>query len=60
MALKLVQFLKTAQTQLILPPERESIWKITQLMVPNINGTMRLKIKTRNHPRHGIQCVIEY
>ena len=26
----------------------------------NINGTMRHKIKTRHHPRHGTQCVIEY
>ena len=27
-------------------------------MVPNIDGTMGLKIKTRKHPRHGTQCVI--
>ena len=36
------------------------IWKITQHMVPNIDGTMGYKIKTRNHPRHGTQCVIQY
>ena len=29
-------------------------------MVPNIDGTMRHKIKTRKHPRHGTQCVIQY
>ena len=28
-------------------------------MVPNINGTMGHKIKTRKHPRHGTQCVIQ-
>ena len=27
-------------------------------MVPNIDGTMGHKIKTRKHPRHGTQCVI--
>ena len=26
----------------------------------NIDGTMRHKIKTRKHPRHGTQCVIQY
>ena len=36
------------------------IWKTTQHMVPNIDGTMGHKIKTRKHPRHGIQCVIQY
>ena len=36
------------------------IWKITQHMVPNIDGTMGHKIKTRKHPRHGTQCVIQY
>ena len=36
------------------------IWKITQHMVPNIDGTMGRKIKTRKHPRHGTQCVILY
>ena len=38
------------------------IWKITQHMVPNIDGvlTMGRKIKTRKHPRHGTQCVIQY
>ena len=36
------------------------IWKTTQLMVPNIDGTMGHKIKTRKHPRHGTQCVIQY
>ena len=35
------------------------IWKITQHMVPNIDGTMGHKIKTRKHPRHGTQCVIQ-
>ena len=29
-------------------------------MVRNIDGTMGHKIKTRNHPRHGTQCVIQY
>ena len=29
-------------------------------MMPNINGTMGRKIKTRKHPRHGTQCVIQY
>ena len=29
-------------------------------MVPNIDGTIGHKIKIRNHPRHGTQCVIEY
>ena len=29
-------------------------------MVPNIDGTMRHTIKTRKHPRHGTQCVIQY
>ena len=36
------------------------IWKITQHMVPNIDGTMGHKIKTRKHPRHGTQCAIQY
>ena len=36
------------------------IWKITQHMVPNIDGTMGHKIKTRKHPRHGTRCVIQY
>ena len=29
-------------------------------MVPNIDGTMGHKIKTRKHPGHGTQCVIQY
>ena len=29
-------------------------------MVPNIDGTMGHKIKTRKHPRHGTQWVIPY
>ena len=29
-------------------------------MVTNIDGTMGHKIKTRKHPRHGTQCVIQY
>ena len=29
-------------------------------MVPNIDGTMGNKIKTRKHPRHGTQYVIQY
>ena len=29
-------------------------------MVPNIDGTMGHKIKTRKHPRLGTQCVIQY
>ena len=36
------------------------IWKITQHIVPNIDGTMGHKLKTRKHPRHGTQCVIQY
>ena len=36
------------------------IWKISQQMLPNIDGTMGHKIKTRKHPRHGTQCVIQY
>ena len=36
------------------------IWKITQHMVPNIDGIMEHKIKTRKHLRHGTQCVIQY
>ena len=36
------------------------IWKITQHMVPNIDGPMGHKIKTRKHPRHGTQCAIQY
>ena len=35
-------------------------WKITQHMVPNFDGTMGHTIKTRNHPRHGTLCVIQY
>ena len=33
------------------------IWKITQHMVPNIDGTMGYKIKTRKHSRHGTRTV---
>ena len=29
-------------------------------MVPNIDGTIGRKIKTRKHPRHGTQFVIQY
>ena len=29
-------------------------------MVPNIDGAMGHKIKTRKHRRHGTQCVIQY
>ena len=36
------------------------IWKITQHMVSNIDGTMGYTIKTRKHQRHGTQCVIQY
>ena len=36
------------------------ICKITQHMVPNIEGTMADKIKNRKRPRHGTQCVIQY
>ena len=36
------------------------IWKITQHMVPNIDGTIGHTIKSRKHPRHGTQCVIQY
>ena len=36
------------------------IWMITQHMVPNIDITIGHTIKTRKHPRHGTQCVIQY
>ena len=36
------------------------IWKITQNMVPNNDGTMEHKIETRKHTRHETQCVIQY
>ena len=36
------------------------ILKITLHMVPNIDGTMGHKIKTRKHERLGTQCVIQY
>ena len=36
------------------------ISKITQHMVPNIDGTIGHTVKTRKHPRHGRQCVIQY
>ena len=29
-------------------------------MLPNIDGAMGHKIKTRKQPRHGRQCVIQY
>ena len=29
-------------------------------MVPNIDGTIGPTIKTRKHPRHGTQCIIQY
>ena len=29
-------------------------------MMSNIDGTMGHTIKTRKHPRHGTQCVIQY
>ena len=35
-------------------------WKITQHMVPNIDDTMGHKIKTRKHPWHRTQYVIQY
>ena len=64
-ALKLLG--KAARTQIILSPQRGReryiiiyILKITQHMVPNIDGTMGHNIKTRKHPRHGTQCVIQY
>ena len=36
------------------------IWKITQHIVPNIDGAIGHEIKTRKHTRHGTQCVIQY
>ena len=36
------------------------VWKLTQHMVPNIDGTMGHKIKTRKYRRHGTQCFIQY
>ena len=36
------------------------IWKITQHMVPNIDGTMGHAIKTRKQPSHGTECFIQY
>ena len=35
------------------------IWKITQHMVSTIDATMGYKIKSRKHPRHGRECVIQ-
>ena len=29
-------------------------------MVPDIDGTKGHKIKSRTHPRHGTQCVMQY
>ena len=29
-------------------------------MVPNIDGTIGHTIKTRKHPKHGTQCVIQH
>ena len=29
-------------------------------MVPNIDGIIGHTIKTRKHPRHGTQCIIQY
>ena len=29
-------------------------------MVPNTDGTIMHKVKSRKHPRHGTQCVIQY
>ena len=58
-ALKLMG--KTAWTQIVLSPGRREryiniyIYKITQHMVPNIDGAICWK-----HPRHGTQCVIQY
>ena len=37
-----------------------SIVKITQHMVPNIDGTIGYTIKTRKHPTPGTQCIIQY
>ena len=39
--------------QLLMGGKITHISKITQHMVPNIDGTILHKIKTRNHPRHG-------
>ena len=36
------------------------VWKITHHMVTNIYGTIGHTIKTRKHPRHGTQCIIQY
>ena len=33
------------------------IWKITEHMVPNIDGTIGHTIKTRKHPRYGTQAL---
>ena len=40
--------------------QRCRLWKITQHMVTNIEGTMAHKIKTRKYQRHGTHCVIQY
>ena len=29
-------------------------------MVPNTDGTIMHKVKTRKHPRHGTQCALQY
>ena len=55
---------KTAQLKLYsLQRRRERyiyIWKRTLHMMPNIDGTMRHKIKTPKHVKHGTQCVVQY
>ena len=53
--LKLYSLLRRRERYIII-----YIWKITQQMEPNTEGTMGLKIKTRKHPRYGTQCVIQY
>ena len=53
-ALKLYSFQRRRERYIII-----YIWKIIQHIISNIDGTMRHTIKTRKHPRHGTQCVIQ-
>ena len=53
--LKLYSFQRRRERYIII-----YIWKITQHMVPNIDGTKGHKLKSKKHPRHGTPCVIQY
>ena len=55
---------KTARTQIILSPETPWTFYIyleyNTTYGANIDGTMGHKMKTRKHPRHGTQCIVQY